>query len=100
MVYGIAPIQEERMTEEAGSGAVKGSIWKYFGAMMMESKAGKMAVSFTRTLALVTYTAWIIVNVHQYAQTGEIPAELTYVLLALIGIKGAKDVANGLKGQA
>lgn len=75
----------------------KHTIWKYLGAMMMEEKDGHQAVSYTRTLGVVLFAcclvAWMV-------KGGDLPDMMVYTLWGLIGIKGAKDVAKGLKGAA
>lgn len=76
--------------------------WKYLGAMMTEKKDGVMAVSFTRTLGTVLFLIctglWITATVSD--AVGSVPPEMVHTLWGLIAIKGAKDVAKGLKGES
>ncbi len=69
----------------------KHSIWKYFGAMMMEKKNGVQAVSYTRTLGIVLFIACMVMWL---VGSGEVPQSMLWTLWGLIGIKGAKDVAT------
>lgn len=75
----------------------KGTIWKYFGAMMMEEKNGQQAASYTRTLGLVLFIACLTMWYGLGGQgpfSNEVPESMLYTLWGLIGIKGAKDVAS------
>ena len=69
----------------------KGTVWKYFGAMMMEQKNGSQAVSYTRTLGLILFG--ICVSMWTGLIAGEVPDSMIYTLWGLIGIKGGKDIA-------
>lgn len=95
---------------------MKKSFWKYLGAMMMEEKGsgGDQAVSFTRVLGVVLFACCLVIWVTKtflapdptltadgsvLQVVGDVPDGMLYTLWALIGIKGAKDVAVGLKGK-
>ena len=82
----------------------KATVWKYFGAMMMETKDGKQAVSYTRTLGLVLFFACLIIwgasTFMAGAEDGtqyDVPQGMLYTLWGLIGIKGGKDIATAFK---
>lgn len=96
--------------------ATKKGFWKYLGAMMMEPKGpdGEQAVSYTRTLGVVLFVCCLVIWIAKtfLAPTptpgedgaviqlvGDVPDGMLYTLWGLIGIKGAKDVAVGLKGN-
>ena len=83
----------------------KGTIWKYFGAMMMEDKNGQQAMSYTRCLGLVLFLAclciWLMatfMTAEKGAPPMDVPPGMLTTLYGLIGIKGAKDVAGAFKG--
>lgn len=78
--------------KKAVSGTKK-TVWKYFGAMMMEQKDGGQAVSFTRTLAIVLFFSCLFMWHGVIGESSEVPGDMLYTLWGLIGIKGAKDVA-------
>ncbi len=87
----------------------KHTVWKYLGAMMMEEKDGHQAVSYTRTLGVVLFAcclvawmvkAFMVPGEGEMPSVGDLPDMMVYTLWSLIGIKGAKDVAKGLKGAA
>jgi len=94
------------MAEQAKSGA-RHAIWKYLGAMMMERKVGGMAASFTRVLAISLFIPCLVIWILKAVQgdvvdgvmVGGVPDDMLHTLWVLIGIKGAKDVAKGVKGQ-
>jgi hypothetical protein len=96
--------------------ATKKSFWKYLGAMMMEPKGpdGEQAVSYTRVLGVVLFVCCLVIWITKTFVAGEVapgpdgtvvpvigdvPDGMLYTLWGLIGIKGAKDVAVGLKGN-
>ena len=74
----------------------KKSIWKYFGAMMMEEKDGQQAVSFTRVLGVILFVQalWVWSG---FSSQADIPDSQLFTLWGLIGIKGVKDLALGFK---
>jgi len=83
-------------------------IWKYLGAMFMEPKGpnGEQAVSFTRLLGLILFITCLGVWVMNYfaeplpdgtCVVWDIPDGMLYTLWWLIGIKGAKDFAQGFR---
>jgi hypothetical protein len=75
-------------------------VWRYLGAMMTEKKNGGMAASFTRVLGVITFVVWMTLMVMQTLNPDAwvVPGELTWVLVSLIGIKGAKDVGKAIRG--
>lgn len=81
------------------------AVWKYLGAMFMEPKGpnGEQAVSFTRFLAIILFVCclmiWLTGALAGDAESAEIyvPEGMLYTLWGLVGIKGARDVAIGLK---
>jgi len=75
----------------------KGTIWKYFGAMMMEDKGGKQAVSYTRTLGLILFGSCMLIWNGVGGTAGVVPQSMLWTLWGLIGIKGGKDIAAALK---
>lgn len=88
--------------------ATKFTFWKYLGATFMEPKGpnGEQAVSFTRLLGVVLFLACLGIWLAKAfmgpgpdgAETAlDVPDGMLYTLWGLIGIKGAKDVAVGLK---
>ena len=81
---------------------MKTLIWKYLGAMMTERKNGGMAASFTRVLGVVTFVVWLTLTVMETlnGEAWTVPDQLTYVLMTLIGIKGAKDVGKAIRGHS
>jgi hypothetical protein len=72
---------------------MKGGIWRYFGAMMMEEKAGIQAVSFTRTLAVLLFGQCL----YKWGMDADIAPTMMHTLWGLIGIKGLKDGLGALK---
>ena len=81
--------------------------WKYLGAMMMEEKAGHMAVSYTRTLGLILFFACLAIWCVATFMTQEagklaidVPQNMIYTLWGLIGIKGGKDIAKAFNGKS
>jgi len=93
----------------------KGGIWKYMGAMLMEPKGpdGEQAVSYTRVLGVILFFCCLAIWITKTFVAGDVapgpdgtitpvigdvPDGMLYTLWGLIGIKGAKDVAVGLKG--
>jgi len=80
----------------------KRTIWKYFGAMMMEDKGGEQAVSWTRFLGLITFAVWIVLIVLQSLDLFgvKVPWELTAGMGAFAGIKGLKDYGLASNGKA
>jgi len=80
-----------RMTDATRSGC-----WRFFGALVMETKNGKQAVSLHRLLGLVTYCVCITLWVA--APERPMPSEMTYTLWMLLGINGAAKMAAVLRG--
>jgi hypothetical protein len=82
---------------------MKTLIWKYLGAMFMEPKGpnGEQAVSFTRFLGFILFIACLCIWVAGTftAEPLTIADGMLYTLWGLIGIKGAKDVAIGLRRE-
>lgn len=77
-------------------------LWRSFTAMITENKAGVMALSFTRCLAMVTFVAWLVLEIlFTTGVTLEPPTtSMVTILVSLIGIKGIKDSVVALKGQS
>ena len=81
---------------------IRQGAWKYLGATFMEAKGpnGEQAVSYTRLLGVILYAAcltlWIASTVAP-AKFGSVPEGMLYTLWGLIGIKGARDVAQHLR---
>lgn len=80
---------------KATTDVVKYNLWKYFGAMFLEQKDGHWAVSFTRVLGLSLFGALVVVSIGWTEKA--LPDQLWWTLWGLLGIKGAKDVAQGLR---
>ena len=90
------------MTETKKSGIRHGA-WKYLGAMFMEPKGpdGEQAVSFTRFLAIILFIACLFIWIVGVFSGRPLPISdgMLFTLWGLLGIKGAKDVAVGLRRQ-
>lgn len=80
--------------------AKKSWLWRNFSAMITENKGGVMALSLTRSLALVTFVPWLTLEVTYSVGVTENPPSMTLVgiLGSLVGIKGFKDGMKALKG--
>jgi hypothetical protein len=101
--------------------ATRHGLWKFFGALFMETKDGVQAVSLHRLLALSTYVAcmWLWLGVTGGTVAPEVDAALKaanidvptalqgaavvpdamlYTLWALLGINGASKVVGVFKG--
>ena len=87
---------------------VRRGFWKYLGAMFMEAKGpdGEQAVSFTRLLGLILFIACLGIWLGNFAGSPDengvcaffdVPQGMLYTLWWLIGVKGAKDFAIGLR---
>lgn len=85
--------------------SVRWIVWKYLGAMMMDPKGpdGEQAVSFTRLLGVILFFACLVIwLVNAFSGALEppelyVPEGMLWTLWGLIGIKGARDVANGFR---
>ena len=79
-----------------------GKFWKYLGAMMTEPKGGtgEQAASFTRVLGIVLFACclaiWLFQALGCQGTAIIVPEGMLWTLWGLIGIKGARDVAQGL----
>lgn len=92
-----------RARQPQKAGQMKTIIWKYLGAMFMEAKGpnGEQAVSFTRFLGFILFVTclciWVVGTLTDEPLV--IQDGMLYTLWGLLGIKGAKDVAIGLRRE-
>lgn len=67
----------------------------------MEDKSGHQAMSFTRLLGFLLFLfclgGWTIEMFYPSAVT--LPEMAIYTLWSILGVKGGKDVAVGLRGR-
>lgn len=77
------------------SDKAKFTVWKYFGAMLMEQKGAHMAMSLSRfvtlILALFCLGGWSIEMF--FPDLAQLPQDAVYSLWAALGLKGSGDVA-------
>ena len=71
--------------------------WRYFGAMLSETKDGKQAVSYTRVLGLILFLLALWMWSGRLGGSGEVPESMLYTLWGLIGVKSARDITSIIK---
>lgn len=81
---------------------LRGGLWKYFGAMIMETKEGQQALSLTRLLAIALFVVMVLMWTGVIPFPGEakdVPMSMVGTFGALIGIKGLKSAVEAYKGN-
>jgi len=78
--------------------SLKHYLWVFFGAMFMETKDGKQAISLTRIMTVILFAS-LMWKWGGYAATPDVPEYMMYTFWGLIGVNGTKSVTATIKSN-